>query len=133
MTQAFEPPISDDGAPFWEATRTREFVLPWCVGCDRPIWYPRATCPICLVGDLEWRAASGQGVVYAVGVHHLPGPGRDASELPYTVALIDLAEGVRMMSNVVDCPPESVRVGMDVAITWKPLSDGRHLPQFAPR
>ena len=53
--------------------------------------------------------------------------------MPYVVALIDLAEGVRMMSNVVDCPPESVTVGMDVAITWKPLSDGRHLPQFAPR
>ena len=71
--------------------------------------------------------------MYAVGVHHLAGPGRDASELPYTVALIDLAEGVRMMSNVIDCPPDSVTVGMDVAITWKPLSDGRHLPQFAPR
>ena len=107
-----------------------------CRGASRataPIWYPRATCPICLVGELEWRPASGAGVVYAVGVHHLPGPGRDASDVPYTVALIDLAEGVRMMSNVVDCPPEPVTVGMDVTITWKPLSDGRHLPQFAPR
>jgi uncharacterized OB-fold protein len=70
--------------------------------------------------------------VYASAVHHLPGPGRDENDLPYVVALVDLPEGVRMMSNVVDCDPDTVTVGMSVKVVWQPLSDGRHLPQFAP-
>ncbi len=51
---------------------------------------------------------------------------------PYVVALVDLAEGARMMANVVDCPPDEVTVGLPVRLVWQPLSDGRHLPQFAP-
>ena len=50
----------------------------------------------------------------------------------YAVVLVDLAEGVRMMSNVVGCPPEAVTIGMDVRVAWLPLSDGHHLPQFEP-
>jgi uncharacterized OB-fold protein len=63
---------------------------------------------------------------------HRPGPGRDEADGPYVVALIDLVEGVRMMSNVVGCPPEDVTVGMPVRVVWEPLADGRHIPQFTP-
>jgi uncharacterized OB-fold protein len=70
--------------------------------------------------------------VYATSVQHRPGPGRDADDGPYVVALIDLDAGVRMMSNVVGCTPEEVAVGMRVALDWEPLSDGRHLPVFHP-
>jgi uncharacterized protein len=62
----------------------------------------------------------------------VPGPGRTASDVPYVVALIDLPEGVRMMSNVVNCEPDDVFVGMDVKLTWRAMSDGRHLLQFEP-
>ena len=61
-----------------------------------------------------------------------PGPGRDPADGPYVVALVELAEGVRMMTNVVGCPPDDVTVGMPVRLAWQPLSDGRNLPQFAP-
>ena len=81
----------------------------------------------------EWRGAGGDGVVYAASVQHLPGPGRDAADGPYVVALIDLSEGVRVMGNVLECPPDDVRVGLPVHVRWQPLSDGRQLPQFAPR
>jgi uncharacterized OB-fold protein len=57
---------------------------------------------------------------------------RDPNDGPYTVALVDLAEGVRIMSNVVGCPPETVSVGMEVRVAWHALADGRHLPQFEP-
>jgi uncharacterized OB-fold protein len=57
---------------------------------------------------------------------------RDPNDGPYTVVLVDLAEGVRIMSNVVGCPPESVTVGMEVGVAWQALADGRHLPQFEP-
>ena len=108
-------------------------MLPWCAACDRPFWYPRAACPRCLGDDIEWRGASGDGVVYAASVQHLPGPGRDAADGPYVVVLVDLEEGVRVMGNVLDCAPDDVHVGMRVRANWQPLSDGRKLSQFAPQ
>jgi uncharacterized OB-fold protein len=127
-----EPPITSVAEPFWAATRRGELVLQWCTSCERPIWYPREVCPACFGSTLEWRAASGAGVVHAVSVHHLPGPGRSADDVPYAVALIDLAEGVRVMSNIVNTAPDGVTVGDAVQVTWLPLSDGRNLPQFEP-
>jgi len=129
---ALEPPDSEFAAPFWDATRAEQLLLAWCSACAKAMWYPREVCPSCLGTAIEWRPAAGTGVVYAFSVHHLAGPGRDTSELPYTVAIIELPEGVRMMSNVVDCEPDAVSVGMAVRVAWKPLSDGRNLPQFAP-
>jgi uncharacterized OB-fold protein len=133
MSPPLEPPASDEVAPFWEATRRGKLMLPWCRACERPFWYPRATCPRCLGDTVEWRQASGDGAVYAVSVQHRPGPGRDAADGPYAVALIDLDEGVRVMGNVLACAPEDVHVGMAVRATWHALSDGRRLLQFAPR
>ncbi|MBN2624940.1 MAG: OB-fold domain-containing protein [Acidimicrobiales bacterium] len=127
-----EPPITEASAPFWDATRDRRLVLPHSPVTGRPMWFPREVDPAAPDQPLDWREASGEGVVYAASVHHKPGPGRDPDDGPYVVALVDLAEGVRMMTNVVGCPPGDVVVGMPVRLTWRPLSDGRHLPQFAP-
>lgn len=131
MTDRFEPPISDQAKPFWDATRERRFVLQYCRPDDKPIHYPREACPRCLGMDLEWRPASGRGSVYAFTVNHVPGSAPPERPLPYVVALVDLDEGVRM--NIVGCAPSDVRVGMPVEVTWEPLSDGRALPLFAPR
>jgi len=133
MSPVFEPPDSDEVAPFWDATRRSELVLPWCHDCHEPFWFPRAICPRCLSDTIEWRRASGNGVVYAASVQHLPGPGRDATDGPYVVVLVDLDEGVRVMGNVLECAPDDVHVGMPVRATWHPLSDGRQLLQFTPR
>ena len=133
MSPLLEPTASGEAAPFWEATRRSELVLPWCRDCQRPFWYPRAICPRCLGDTVEWQTASGRGVVYAASVQHLPGPGRDAADGPYVVALVDLEEGVRVMGNVAECAPDDVKVGMQVRAIWQPLSDGRQLLQFAPR
>lgn len=132
MTKYFSPPPSDEARPFWDATREQRLVLPWCTRCDAAFWFPRPTCPRCLGDAIEWRDAAGTAEVYAVSVMHRPGPFRDEADGPYTVALVDLPEGVRMMTNVVDCPPEDVTVGMPVRVRWQPLDDGRHLPLFAP-
>ncbi|GAC1599103.1 MAG: OB-fold domain-containing protein [Acidimicrobiales bacterium] len=127
-----EPPITETSGPFWEATRTRQLLLQWCTSCERAIWYPRETCPSCMGQSLEWRPASGAGVVYAVTVEHKSMVPSMAALAPYTVVLVDLAEGVRMLSSVVGCPPDEVHVGMAVAVTWEELSDGRNLPMFEP-
>jgi uncharacterized protein len=126
----FEPPISEVTEPFWAATRRGRLLLQWCTACARPIWYPREVCPRCLSTTLEWRESQGRGVVYACTVEHKAQT--RALEAPYVVALVELDEGVRMLSNVVGCPPDQVAVGDRVGVTWEPLSDGRRLPLFEP-
>ena len=133
MTARREPPASEEAAPFWDATREQRFVLPWCTECDAAIWYPRAVCPRCLGDAVEWREDAGGGTVYAASIQAKPGQGRDAEDGPYVVVLVDLDAGVRMMSNVVGCPPDDVTAGTRVQVAWEPLSDGRHLPVFRPR
>jgi uncharacterized OB-fold protein len=125
-----EPPETELTRPFWEATREGRFVLQWCKPCGRPVHYPRECCPRCLHSELEWRPASGRGEVYAVSVMHRTGNPLMQDRVPYTVALVDLEEGVRFMTNIVNCPPSQVKVGMPVSLTWEKLSDGRALPLF---
>ena len=132
----FEPPVGDDSGPFWEATREGRLVVQWCTACDRAVFYPRAFCPHCAAGRgaLEWRTASGRATVYAAVVEHRPemAGARFSAGEPYCVALVDLDEGVRMLTDVVGCPPGDVHSGMGVTVTWEPLSDGRQLALFRP-
>jgi uncharacterized OB-fold protein len=124
----FEPPASEAGQPFWDASRDRRFVLPWCIACDAPHWFPREVCPHCLSTEIEWREAAGEGTVHAVSVMPKPGNPAMAGREPYAVAVIELTEGVRMLSEVTGDDPYQVAVGDAVALDWEPLSDGRHLP-----
>jgi uncharacterized OB-fold protein len=125
--------VSDSSRAFWDATRRRELLLQWCEDCGRAIFYPRAMCPACLGTSFQWREASGEGRVYAVSVQYRPAMPLPAfQEGPYAVALVELAEGPRLMSGVVGCDPEQVQVGMPVRLTWEELSDGRNLPLFEP-
>lgn len=127
----FEPPVTEFTTPFWDATREQRLLLPWCRSCDEPFWFPRETCPRDLSPDIGWRPAEGHGVVHAVSVMPKPANPLMAGREPYVVALIDLAEGVRMMSTVVDGDPWSVGVGDRVVLAWEPLSDGRQLYVFS--
>jgi uncharacterized protein len=154
-----EPPVGAESGPFWEATRGGTLLVQWCTSCDRGIFYPRFFCPYCAAdgpggsaagqsgqagqsdqaggsgqSTLEWRTASGRAIVHAVTIEHNPAAtGATFSHgEPYVVALVDLDEGVRMMTNIVGCAPEDVRPGMAVTVTWEPLSDGRQLPLFTP-
>ena len=98
LRHAFEP--DHLAAVSTLATREQRLVLPWCTACERPHWYPRGFCPVCLSEDIDWRDASGEAVVHAVSVQpKTPHPGlRDRT--PYAVAIVELPEGVRMMVAV---------------------------------
>jgi uncharacterized OB-fold protein len=145
-----EPPVGAESGPFWEATREGTLLVQWCTSCDRGVFYPRFFCPYCAAArpddsatnqsdqsdgsTLEWRTASGRAIVHAATVEQNPaatGAAFSHGE-PYVVALVDLDEGVRMMTNIIGCAPEDVRPGMAVTVTWEPLSDGRQLPLFIP-
>jgi uncharacterized OB-fold protein len=123
---------SAEAGAYWEATRSRRLVLPWCTSCDRPFWYPRAACPGCLGTDIEWREATGQGTVYAVSVQHNAALPEFKDQVPYAVALVELDEGVRFMSNIVTSDPTDVAVGQRVRLSWEPIDDGRALAVFEP-
>jgi len=124
VIRGIEPPEDKDLGTFWDGTRAKELRLPTCRSCGTTFWYPRTTCPSCLAEELDWRAASGTGAVHAVSVNHRPEK--------YAVALVELDEGVRLMSNVVNVDPDDVTVGMRVRLSWEALSDGRHLWLFEP-
>jgi hypothetical protein len=80
---------------------------------------------------LEWREASGKATLHSFTVNHLS-PSPTGEEGPFAVALVDLAEGQRMMTNVVGVPVDQLAVGMDLQVTWDDLSDGRRYPMFEP-
>ena len=130
--RVFEEKSSTLSGPFWEATRHQQLVLPWCTRCERAIWFPREICPHCQGTVFEWRPASGDGHVRTVSVHHQPGVDPTVGDGPHAVAMVELPEGVRMMSPIVGCALEDITVGMAVRVTWLQLEDGRHLPQFGP-
>jgi len=134
LTEAtrLEPPVSEVSQPFWDATREHRLLVQWCRACDRPVFFPREVCPTCLDADLEWRESAGTGTVHAITVEHRPQNPMFADRVPYAIALVDVAEGWRMLTNVVDCDPLTVTVGTPVTVTWEPLSDGRNLPLFTP-
>lgn len=123
------PEPSTVSAPFWAATRERELQIQRCADCALLVWYPRFVCPHCGHDELRWEQMSGRGVVYAVSVHHRAALPALAEKVPYAVVLVDLDEGVRIMSNVFGTPPA---VGDAVRLVWTPLPDGRNLPAFEP-
>jgi uncharacterized OB-fold protein len=124
------PEPTEISKPYWDACARHELLLQWCRDCGKAQFYPRSVCVHCGSADLEWRRASGRATVYSFSVvRRAP----DASlPVPYVVALVDLAEGPRMMTNIVDCAPESVRIGLPVEVTFEDLGDGASVPLFKP-
>lgn len=125
-----EPSVDEVTAPYWEAAADGRLVLPRCLACGRTHHHPRGLCPHCWSTDLEWVEAAGNGEVVTFSVvHQPPSP---AFTVPYVLAVIELAEGPRMMANVVDVAPEAVTIGMPVEVTFE-RRDATTLPQFRPR
>lgn len=120
-----------DSEPYWEGIADGELRYQRCGECDVAIFYPRSICPACGVPDPHWHVSEGDGVVYACSVIHRAPPAH-ADDAPYVVALIDLAEGFRMMSRVVDCPPDTVAVGQSVRVVYRMNGGGNPLPYFVP-
>src|SRR5215470_17114691 len=104
------PRIDEESRGWWEALARHELVLQRCRACGTTRFPPRAVWPACLSSDVEWRRAGGRGVVYSFTVTHQNQAPGFREELPYVLAVVELAEGVRMMTNVVGCPPDQVRI-----------------------
>jgi uncharacterized OB-fold protein len=125
-------PRTSGTTPFWDAVERHELLLPWCDHCGAPFWYPRQFCPTCGSRELTWRASSGRGTVYAFTVVRRGGAGPYGTHVPYVVAYVELAEGPRIIANVVACSPEDVAIGMSVSIVYQRDDDGESMYRFAP-
>lgn len=115
--------------PFWDAAEQERLVLQHCRSCDRHVFYPRQRCPYCWSAALDWREAGGRGVVASfIGVYK-PGHPAFVDAVPYVVALIDLEEGPRLLSNVVNRTPEESLIGQAVEVIFE-VQGNSTLPKF---
>ncbi len=124
-------PIPDaETIPFWTALRHGQLLLKHCTGCRRFHFYPRIICPFCSCDALEWKEASGRGEIYTYTVARRPaGPAFKAS-VPYVVALVQLDEGPRMMTNIVCDDPNEIRIGLRVAVQYDDVTEDITLAKF---
>jgi uncharacterized OB-fold protein len=115
--------------PYWAAAREHRLLVKRCTACGKAHFYPRPFCPHCWSEAVEWEEASGQGTLYTFSIvrrNDLP-PFKE--RVPYVIGIVELAEGVRMISNLVDVDEADVRIGMPLTVTWQ--DDGDYtLPVF---
>lgn len=125
------PEGAGSAAAYWDGACRGKLLLPRCTACASATWPPRKRCPAC-GGALAWIEASGRGVVHTYTVVRQNADPWLAARLPYVVAMIDLDEGPRLMSNVVGCDVEAVRIGMPVAVAFLDVGADVRLPVFEP-
>jgi len=137
MTSEYRKPVpqpTPETQPYWDGCRRHELWLPYCTACRQFFFYPRPFCPRCFGWDIEWRQASGRAKLYSYAIQYRPqGPGFDG-EVPYITAIVQLEEGPRLMTNLVDVEPdpEIIRCDMDVEVVFQDISDSISLPKFRP-
>jgi uncharacterized OB-fold protein len=116
---------------FWDGAAAGELRLQRCAGCAHVYFPPRPFCPRCASRDVRVFAASGRATLYSYVINHRPAPGFDG---PHSIAVVELEEGPRMMTNVIGCPqtPEALVLDMALEVTFEKLSDEISLPLFRP-
>lgn len=119
------PPVpSPETEEFWKSARGGRLALRYCRGCDRSHYYPRTMCPHCFSDQTEWRDASGTGVIHAFSVMR-------RAPVPYAIAYVELEEGPLMISNIVNCDLDALRIGQRVKLCFADFEGGK-LPVFEP-
>ena len=125
-------------APFWAAARERRLVAQRCARCRAFRWPPGEVCPECLEARTEWAALSGTAVVWSYAVYRRAMHPAFRERVPYTVAMLELPEGIRMLGMVVTSTGDAdvdgeVRIGDEVEATYEPATDHATLVRWMPR
>ena len=133
MSQGARPlPIpTPETRHFWEGTRAGELRLQRCSDCAHTYFPPRPFCPACASREVAVFRASGRAQLHSYVISHRPAPGFTP---PYSIAVVELEEGPRMMTNIVGCPqtPEALVLDMPVEVTFEAIDDEISLPLFRP-
>ena len=124
------PAVTEQTAPYWDAAREGRLVVQECQAC-RQVWHPPLPrCPHCHHAGLGWREVSGDGTVYSYTVVRHPTHYAFARQIPYVLAIVELAEGPRLVTAITGVPPETVRAGLPVRVVFREVADGVTLPYF---
>ncbi|MEY2453355.1 MAG: hypothetical protein QOD92_2929 [Acidimicrobiaceae bacterium] len=127
------PQPTPETEPFWHGCRDGVLTLQWCRPCDAAYFPPSPYCPRCLSDDVEWRVASGRGRLHTYVISHRAAPGFE-DDVPYAIAIVELDEGPRMMSNITGIPntPDHLVLDMELRVRFEPRGDGVQVPVFGP-
>lgn len=130
-TSRARPVPTPETRHFWDGTQAGELRLQRCDRCASVYFPPRPFCPSCASRKVSAFQASGKATLYSYVIHHRPAPGFTP---PYAIAVVQLAEGPRMMTNIVDCPqtPEALELDMNLDVVFVKLDDAITLPVFRP-
>ena len=129
---AVVPGMTELTAPYWEAAREKRLVVQECQSCGQ-VWHPPLPrCPHCHAADPGWREASGDGMVYTYTVVRHPTHYAFAAQIPYVLAIVELAEGPRLVTAITGAAPDEGRVGQPVRAVFREVADGVTLPYFEP-
>jgi hypothetical protein len=126
------PEPSAISAPFWEGLSEGELRLQRCQQCERYVFYPRSVCPYCLSDRLGWTRASGRGRIYSYTIVRRAMNPAFAEDVPYVFALVELDEGPRVTTNIVNCGSDEVRVDMPVKAAYDNVTPKTALLKFEP-
>jgi uncharacterized protein len=127
-----QPRPAPESVPYWQAAREHRLEIQRCNACGE-FWFPPSqSCPHCLAGDFAWTPVSGVGKVFSFVTYHRVYHPAFAKDVPYVVALVELAEGPRILTNIVGVAPEAVVCEMPVKVVFDDVEDGVSVPKFAP-
>lgn len=126
-------PVPDETSlPFFQGARAHRLMIQRCAACGAAHWPVKTRCAVCLSTQIAWMQASGRATLYTFSlVHQVVHPGF-ASEVPYILAEVDLQEGLRVISTIVDCPQAELCIGMPLDVTFLDITDEVSLPAFRP-
>jgi hypothetical protein len=127
-----DPVVSTWARPFWEAAKEERLLIQKCEDCGEAIFYPRIACPHCGSEKVGWIEASGKGKVYTYTVVESNAPSAFIADMPFVLAVIELEEGVRLMSNIVDCDPYGIECEQQVEVAFEKRSEEFTVPVFRP-
>ncbi len=124
------PVVTEENRPFWEGCRQGKLLLQYCDQCQQHQFYPRLYCMHCGSTNVRWVPASGRGVIYSYTVIHQNKSPEFVQDTPYNVAVVELAEGPRLMSTIVETDLAELRIDLPVTVVFDAVSEVIHLPRF---
>lgn len=131
MAQIPLPKPYQDTEEYWKAAKEHRFIIQKCGDCGETQFYPRGVCSHCLSSNLGWIEASGEATVYSCSVNYRAGHPGFAEKTPFVLAIVELAEGPRMMTNIVGDDARDVRIGDAVTVVFEDRGkEGAKVPQF---
>lgn len=124
------PTLRGEEKTYFDEAKAGRLVYQRCRACQEVIFYPRVVCPTCMSEDLAFEPSVGRGTIYSHTTLYRAGHPAFAEDVPYTIVLVDLDEGFRVIADLVDSPPEDISVGLPVEVFFDPVTEDFTVPRF---